>query len=453
MATLRNVTIGNNVRNITSGAFANSPITSLGLGESVQVINQTAFSSNNLTELFIPNSVQDLSGGSFNYSNNLTTLVVGDDSYTGEPQLVLNGMFGSTAAPNLASVTLGNTVHSVINNSFSIPALTNLDLGSAIRVISGSSFVGTSITDLFIPDSVEQFGNGSFSNSAHLVNITFGTPDYTGPAKITFGSGAFSGSLPVLETVRVLNNVHTIRDGVISGVSSLEYVEIGRGVETIQFGSFGNNSNLHTVIIGDDTKIISIGAFQQLPSLTNLKLGSSLETISDGAFSMNKLHSAQLPASLVTVSGGAFGSSTELQKLTIEGDTAIINSAFAYDPSKLTEVLINGDAIFDETIEEAFVATVTNTGEYIRVYAPRTSSWYDAPDLEGIYVVNPAEINLRYVDVNDNDLATAYYALSDEVDDYTVAANPEADFSVYYRAGDEIALNPVHGSGCWLYYT
>lgn len=158
---------------------------------------------------------------------------------------------------------------------------------------------------------------------------------------------------------------------------------------------------------------------------------------------------------------GVFSNIPTLERIVIEGDTYFTSGVFDQLPN-LEEVVINGDAIIeagfngtspekisiqgnptiDSYTEDYLQQASILSGRYIRIYASPDSSWFNAPDLPGVYIVNPAEVSLRYIDSKGNNLAPMYYALSDSLTDYTVAANPTADFSLYYRAGDSISLTP-----------
>lgn len=385
---LTSVFIPDSVTSINDGAFSGNDITAITIPESVTTIGAGAFGQNDITDLFIPNSVTTIGLGAFD-NNPLVNVTIGSADYGGTPTLDILGNFSMSTIEN---VVIGNNVRSINNGSFSNTSVGSLDLGDSIQTISGGAFGSNLLTSVYIPDSVTTLGGGAFGFSEQLVSIQIGSDSYSGPANLVLSGGVFSYT-PKLETLKFGNTLNTLTSGVFSGNTALR----------------------------------------------SLDLGESVTTINSGALQSVGITEVTLPASLTTLSGGVFSGSTNLKKVTFMGPTTIEASFYG---TSLEEIYFNDDATIDEWVVEALTEVIGVTGKYIRVYAASESDWFSAPDLASVYIVNPAEVFLRYLGPSGNNLAPEYYALSDSLTDYSVAANPTADFSLYYRAGNSLKLDP-----------
>ncbi|MGV9001346.1 MAG: leucine-rich repeat domain-containing protein [Candidatus Saccharimonadaceae bacterium] len=358
-------------------------------------IGNDVFKNNNLTNLVLPDSLTHLQAYTPFVNNPLVTVQIGSPEYSGTPQLSLDGVFGNIAT--LRSVVIGNSVVTIQYSSFDNSPITSLDLGKAVKNIQYGTFNNNKLTSLVIPNSVEVLGGSAFSSNSELTSLTISTKDYTGA--------------PVLE---------------LSGDS---------------FSSVPKLTSLH---LGNNVKAVKYGEFSNIP-LKSLDLGESIQVITSGPFANTALTEVTFPASLTDLSSGAFLSTPTLTKLTFLGDTSVSSNAFLGDGLK--ELYLNGDVAIDATVLSIIDSSVGITGEYVRIYAPQTSSWWGAADEPGVYIVNPAQVNVRYTDTNGNDIAPSLQKLSDTLTDYTVSANPSADFSLYYRVGNTFTQAPIAIAG------
>lgn len=421
---------------LSGGSAFPSTISSLSIGNSVKAIESGAFSETAITELFIPNSVERIDGGSFSNTLLLRSIIFGTENYNGTPSVVLDSAFYNT--PAVESIIINGVVKEVSGSFYGVPQLTHLTIGDSVEVISNGSFEGNALTDLFIPNSVKQIDAGAFGNSHELKTLVFGTQDYIGTPTIEISS-SFSPSPTKLETLIINGGVRLVGAG-LSDTPALNHLEINGPVEafensalsnnqltsvtfpnsvtSVAAGAFSSSALLKTVTFGDDTfsgapeLVIGGGAFSSTYGIEHLNLHSNLKSISAGVFVNNKLTKLFFPASLETIEPGAFWSN-HISEITSAGSVPI-------DPS-------------------AFGGNIQNTGEYIRLYTTNPSNPYnyqDFSDEDVAYIVNPAAIQTHYNDTEGNTLAPTSFKTGETLTDYTIAANPDADFAQYYRGGE-----------------
>ncbi|HRQ86493.1 MAG TPA: leucine-rich repeat protein [Candidatus Saccharibacteria bacterium] len=385
-----------------------------------------AFSDTGLTTITIPNSAEVISGGVFAYNESLTEVILGTPDYLGPAKLAISDGSFSADLLSLTSVVDNGLVQSITAGSFNAPTITSIDFtNSQIEVISGGAFYNTKIESLFVPNSVTAIEYGAFNDSTLLSEITFGTPDYFGPAVLDIiGALTFEMESPVTESLTVVDN------GTIKSV-------------TAAFNSLGVLSEL------DLTK-------------------SQIQTI-ESSFSDNVIESLTFPDTLEQLNADSFIDSTQLEKVVFgtpeydgEATLGIASSANVFgNVSTIQEVVLNpvvlsvGDGVFQDNqitkitvgsdvdlTDAAFSGNVANTGEFIQLYTvdptnPHNFTNYVSESEGSIvfaYIVNPAVVTVEYEDEDGDELQTTISGVGDGLSDYTVAANPTADLAAYYQA-------------------
>lgn len=472
---LTSVTVPNSVTYIGPAAFSNNPITSmtfgtpdysgtaelilsggsvfpstissLSIGNNVKAIESGAFSGTAITELFIPNSVERIDGGSLSRNLSLRSIIFGTEDYNGTPSVVLDSAFYKTSA--VESIIINGVVKEISGSFFEVPQLTHLTIGDSVEIISSGSFVGNALTELFIPDSVKQIDLGAFSESYELKTLVFGTPNYTGTPTIETSSsfstspskletliinggvksvGAGLSNTPLLKTLQINGNVERFENATLSN-NQLTSISFPNSVTYVGAGAFASSSQLRSITFGDDTfsgepnLVIGGGAFSSTDGIEEITFHSNVRRVSSGVFYNNKLTKLFLPASIEAIEPGAFWRNY-ITEITVAGSTPI-----------------NLDA---------FVGNTQNTGEYIRLYTTDHSNPHNYQDFiseEFSYIVNPAAIRTYYSDTEGNTLAPTNFKTGDSLSDYTIAANPEADFSQYYRGGETKTVTATHIDG------
>jgi len=444
---LQSLVLGNNVLSIESGFYNIPSLTSVDLGESIQTIGSGAFGQIGITEILIPNSVKELTGGAFSNNLSLKTVTIGTEDYTGTPTAELSSAFYNL--PALESVTINGVVKGLIGSFDDTPSLTSLDLGDTIEEITNGAFSNNKLTSLFIPNSVKTLDGGAFTDSSELKSITFGDETYSGTPTVELNS-AFYGDKSKLETITV-NGVVRVFGASFYGTPALHTLDIRGFVEQITLSAFCdsvlqsvalpnsvtyvgasafcNNSQLKTVIFGDETYsgapnlVVGSGAFNGTTSIENVEFHNNLRTIESGVFYNNKLTKLELPATLESIGGGAFWNNY-ITEITVAGSTPI-------------EVM-------------SFSGNTANTGEYVRLYTSDPSNPYSYQDLvddDFSFIVNPAAVQTYYVDADGDDLMPDEFRVGESLRDYTIAANPSADFTQYYRIGNTESFTPSDVDG------
>lgn len=288
--------------------------------------------------------------------------------------------------------------------------------GVTVTAIADNAFAGYGLTSLSLPNSLLSIGNYAFvANSISSLSL--------GNSLTTIGNGAFQSNL--ISTLTIPDSVQSIGDMAFM-LNQLTSVTIGNGIKTIGTSAFMNNQ------------------------ISSLSLGSKVATIKSQAFMYNKLTNITLPQSVTTIGYGAFAQN-QLGPLTIPAGATSIDGAFF--SNNITTVLINGQTNFtDSGSNDTFNVNADNTGQYVRILTADPTNPYGYVDYNyttsgGAYLINPASITVKYVDSHGNVLTPGYTKTGDTLTDYTVAANPTADFSLYYRAGKIMTLTAPTVSG------
>lgn len=300
----------------------------------------------------------------------------------------------------------GVDVTHIGSGAFSSKLLTNVSVPDSVQTIETASFYQNNITTLHLGSQLTSIGDSAFSyNQLTSINI----PSHV----VTIGYNAFSSnnltSVILPESVESVscdafgsNNINTVVMGnKINGVTCPWFS--GSPITSLTIGT--------TDYTGPANNSLTNGGFAGLP-VENLVLGNSINLISNGVFSGLLIQKITIPEHVAELSNGALGSST-IQEITFDGDTTITG-----DP---------------------FVGVTYTTGQYIRLLTSDPSNPYGYTDSANTYIVNPAAITVKYVDSHGNTLSPELYQTGATLTDYTVTANPTADFSLYYRSGQSLS--------------
>jgi len=202
----------------------------------------------------------------------------------------------------LDSVTIPNSVTSILPYTFSNNQLTSVTIPKGVKIIWDYAFSNNQLTSVTIPDSVWDIRRGAFSNN-QLTSVTI----------------PFS-----VESVSGFDN------------NQLTSVTISFGVSNISVNAFENNQ-LTSVTLPDSVQSIGEGAFRR-NQLTSAAIGDGVSRIWRGAFSSNQLTSVTLPDNMKSIGPFAF-TGNQLSYITIpDGVTEI--GAYAFASNKLTSVTI-----------------------------------------------------------------------------------------------------------------
>jgi len=316
---------------------------------------------------------------------------------------------GAFSGKSLISVSFPEGITSIGNNGFTHNLLSSVSLPDSLLTIGGLAFQGNQITSVHFGNSLQIIGPTAFwGNKLTTIDL----PD----SLVTVGSSAFYGN-------------------------QLKSLVLPENVTTLDFGSFQNNQ-IKSVVMGNKLLSIAPGWIggNPLSSVTigtNDYAGPANTQLRSGEFYNLPIASLVIGNSVSAIGGGAFGGILAEYVTLPESVTSLGASAFAH--SHLKQITLNGDTVISGT---PFDGVVSTTGEYIRLLTSDLSNPQGYVDLADTYIVNPAAVIVKYVDSHGNPLSPELYKTGTTLANYTVASNPTADFSLYYRSGETLPFSP-----------
>lgn len=298
---------------------------------------------------------------------------------------------------------------------------TNVDIpstigGITVSTIGENAMRGKGLIKVLLPNTVTTIENNAFREN-DIAYMDF--PD----SVTSIGSAAFYDN--DLASLTLPPNLSVISDSAFER-NDLTSLTIPEGVTTILWNAFGGNQ-LTSIDFPDTLLSISAGSFAN-NQLESIDLPENLQSMTGGSFYNNKLTSVTLPASLTQLWDPAtpwFGPDV-------------------FANNFITTVYVEGDVPIPS---DTFLNNVANTGQYIQLYTVDETNPHGYADLAGTYVVNPAQLHVNYVDNSGTPLAAHDVKVGDNLSDYTVAANPAAYFSLYWRALETVTSQPIEIDG------
>lgn len=194
MSSLQSVTFGKNVRAIDDNAFAygNSALATVNFPDTLESIGNYAFNSTGLISVSFPSSLTTIGSGAFlgtklgSLHIPLTITSIGDGAFTNIHELT---------SVTIGDATFSGTPTLALPNSFVAGAdgLTTVSIGKNVVSIGAGAFGGTSkLASLTIPDSVTFIGEGAFAGSGLTSLTILGNPTVEDGA---FRQAGLDGSL------------------------------------------------------------------------------------------------------------------------------------------------------------------------------------------------------------------------------------------------------------------
>ena len=179
-------------------------------------------------------------------------------------------------------------------------------------------------------------------------------PDtHNGKNVVAIGANAFKNT--DIKTIKLPQNLETIRASAFYGCESLESIVIPKSVTEIRASAFENCSNLQTVSLQNGIVDIRASAFKNDKKLRGVELPNSLEYLGASAFAYcSSLVEITIPSKVIEINGQTFEYCTSLERIrlhdniiSIHGETfrgcRKLNNVVL--PSKITE--IRGDTFYD----------------------------------------------------------------------------------------------------------
>lgn len=411
---LESIVFSEGLLSIGTSAFYDADITSISLPDSLTTVGEGAFQSayslssihigsglahlpNNvfgdggttaLKSVYIPSTVTSMSTGAFN-NHKLETLVIGEADYSGLP--VFDIPANAFNNHNISSLTLYSNVRSIGTSAFGqnqITAITYPDvIPETLESIGDTAFMWNPITEVSLPN-LQYLGNMAFMGGTYD-SLSICTPDFSGT--------------PVLN----LQMVNTP-----GGSTPLTSLTLGDCVLSIANDAFVSQS-LTSVVIPDSVISIGASAFEHNNDLlASVVIGSGVQTVGDTAFGWNPI-----------------------ETVTVRGNPTLHVDAFAGSgPNYVSGEGGQGDS---------FIRMYATNADFIGNYGPGRIALNIDDSIRDGFIVNPATYTVNYrTSDGDTLLPSISSGISPTLTDYSFAANPTGDFSLYYLGGDEIPLSP-----------
>ncbi|MBO5860613.1 MAG: leucine-rich repeat protein, partial [Alistipes sp.] len=310
-----NLTIGQNITNITNYMFCNLPVKTLTIPEAVNTIGEGAFKGSGITNIRIPANVTSIGDDAFKnciqlvevaFEDSATPITMGYQPGVGDGWG--NGPFYQSPLENIELMrevdltTSYDYVFEKQNNADAglfayedrenLSATATLQIGDNVKTILPYMFSELPITEVTIPSSVTKIENDAFYGCAMLANITFtaGTEPLTigyDTAGDDEGLFATSQNLATVNLGRELNYTFPLGDlddateGIFGNHPSLTSVTLGENVKTVLPFMFANTGITRLNILGNVTEIKDY-AFYNCTALEELRFEYSATPLTLG---------------------------------------------------------------------------------------------------------------------------------------------------------------------------
>ena len=315
-STLTKVTLGEQVKTLSSHMFANAAFTELVVPGSLTLIENDVFlncrSLHSIT--FKPSQTNevltmgydtyDADENLFQDNDALTTLVLDREikqAMTGIDSDV-EGLFGGM--PKLTNVTLGDQAKTLLPYMFAGTGITSLDLNK-VEIINNSALARNAMTSLTIPGYVNTIGNNVFQGCSQLATLTFEPSADETPLTMGFYDASDDDG-PFYDSPLTTLNLNR----------EIIYTFGGYDISSDNEGLFGGKKNLANVTLGDQVKTLSKRMFAGA-GFTSINL-NKVETINDYALTKTAITALTIPGYATTIGNNVFEGCTSLTSLEFE---------------------------------------------------------------------------------------------------------------------------------------
>lgn len=206
-------------------------ITVDGISYAVTSIAQNAFNScDALTAVTIPSSVKSIGEYAFAYSNNLTTIVIPEESVTSIAPYTFYYCL------SLKSISIPGSVKSIGDYAFmGCGFLASITIPNSVSELGEYAFAGSGLTSVTLPNTLTEIKDGVFYLCVKLAEVTI--PN----SVITIGSRAFE-ECSGLTTITLGEGVEMIWGWAFSLCSSLESIYcISSYPAMLMYGAFSDD--------------------------------------------------------------------------------------------------------------------------------------------------------------------------------------------------------------------
>ena len=375
---------GSAIDDKSEGLFGNkSTLTTVTLGEQVKTISSHMFANAAFTELVVPGSLtliendafyncKSLQSITFNPSPTNEVLTMGYDTYEADENLfqdndalttlVLNrevkqtmtgidndveGLFGGM--PKLTNVTLGEQVKTLAPHMFAGSGITSINLNK-VETINNSALARNAMPSLTIPGYVNTIGNNVFQGCTQLATLTFEPSPTETPLTMGFYDASDDDG-PFYDSPLTTLNLNR----------EIIYTFGGYDISSDNEGLFGGKKNLTEVTLGDQVKTLSKRMFAGA-GFTSINL-NKVKTINDYALTKTAITALTIPGYVTTIGNNVFEGCTSLTSLTFEPSADETPLTIGFQPgsdqvgpffqSPLTNIVVHRNLKMTDTYESA----------------------------------------------------------------------------------------------------
>ena len=237
-----------------------------------------------------------------------------------------------------STVNYEGTTYSVIGIDMAFcrcPNLASVTIPNSVTTIGAFSFQSCGLTSITIPNSVITIDDNAFAYCHYLESVTIGSNVKT------IGGEAFVDCTS-LQSISIPNSVTTLGTGAFMDCTSLNNVTLGNGIKIFGDNVFDGCTSLVSVTISDGVLLIGGGAFIKCSSLITVNWGNSVESIKNGAFSGCKsLTSMVIPNSVISIEDAVFSGCSHLKTMELGDKVATIGVDFLKGCSDLISITSN----------------------------------------------------------------------------------------------------------------
>jgi len=411
-STIKKVTFGPDVKNISAKSFENTQLTSLYIPANVMTIGEEAFMSNRLLEkiefqqgtqvkvlparsfagceklktVIFANGLEEIVGA-FNNCNSLETITIPasvtniNNAFSRCEKLTTvifeqnsnmkNMRYAFSSCPNLKNVTIPAGTQDISDAFSQCYALEKISVPGSVTITDSAFYGCESLTQAETQST--SFERYMFAGCTNLkqIEIPQGTQKIDEAFNNCWGlTGVFIPS-SVVSLERSFTNCKNLKivefqpgsqltyiGGAFENCTSLESVAIPDKVQELSYAFFGC-TNLHTVTFGRNSqlKLIVRAAFQA-SGIKNIQLPDTVEEIGGSAFwTANSLEKIVIPTSVKQISSNAFYSCANLKEVVFKQGTEFsANVCRAFQYCNLDSIVVPYNESGDNNCNSYFTA-------------------------------------------------------------------------------------------------
>ena len=323
-----------------------SSIKTVTIGQGITNISQRAFNCPNLTHITIPNSVTDIGGSAFNGCTCLKSVLLPDSINS-------IGSYAFSGCTSLVSITLPESLNTIgpyafeecdslnqihissIDSWLSIEYDDSFESHPNYNKVCGLYIGNEPLTSIIIPDNITSICDLAFYGFSNIVSIII-------PETVSeIGYFAFYGCTGLTDII-IPNGISSIENFLFNGCKKLRSVVLPNTITSIGYSAFQNCSSLISITIPDGVTFISDYAFDGCTNLTTIEIPDSVTRINSYAFRNCKgLTDIVIPRGITRISSYTFSDCTNLRSILVPDNITYIGDFAFSHCSNLTEIHVS----------------------------------------------------------------------------------------------------------------